>query len=78
MTTVTSRWGSLTESDPRGSRRAYWRAQVAAHEGSGLSGSAADGACIKHAHLLALDVCPGGQDGAAPGFVPFRLAPARA
>jgi len=36
MTTVTSRRGSL----PRGSRRAYWRAQVAAHEGSGLSGAA--------------------------------------
>jgi len=40
MTTVTSRRGWLTASDPRGSRRAYWLAQVAAHEGSGLSGAA--------------------------------------
>src|SRR6266851_1365532 len=37
MATVTSGRRSQTASDPRRSRRAYWRGQVAAHERSGLS-----------------------------------------
>lgn len=83
MATVTARRGSATASDPRRSRRAYWRAQMAAHEKSGLSVAAF---CrqrgLRKGTLTFWRWKVAQEAKAAPrrapsAFVPIRLAPAR-
>jgi hypothetical protein len=83
MAMVTSRRGSATASDPPRSRRAYWRAQVAAHAGSGLSVAALCHQRGLRKGTLTFWRWKFAQEAKArphlapSAFVPIRLAPAR-